>query len=320
MEPNPDSAKLILTVEDRPDLVIDLSDRLTIGRSASSHLVLEDHRASRNHAEIRNIGGGNYQLTDLGSSNGTWINGLRVSIPRQLADGDVIVIGGAQMRFVSGAVSAVRDPTFSSGTALEMKHETAVILVSDVRNYTRMSQVLPSREFSRLIADWFREAAEIVRANGGVVDKFIGDAVMAYWIAADSQRPSAEVAAALSAAQGLMARADRFSQRLGAEFPGHQFKVGIGLNAGDVLQGNVGTGEVQSFTVVGDTVNVAFRLESATKDQGESVLAGAVVAQHACGAFRFRPLGEILVKGRPAPVEIFALDFEAITDADPPTP
>jgi adenylate cyclase len=305
-------AKLIVTAGDRPEQVLEVVDRLTIGRSPANQLVLEDQRASRNHADIRAVGNGSYQLTDLGSANGTWLNGQRVAIPRVLADGDVIVIGQVKMRFLTGVpVAPAKDPTLSSGTALEMRHEMVVVLVTDVRSYTKMSQVLPTREFSGLISDWFREATGIIRSGGGTVDKFIGDAVMAYWVAADPRNPSAEVTAALAAAQGLLARAELFSGRLSSEFPGHQFRIGIGLNAGEALHGNVGTKDVQSFTIVGDTVNVAFRLESATKEHGEAVLVGAEVARHASGPFRFRSLGEISVKGRPAPVDVCAVDFTA---------
>lgn len=309
MESGGNTAKIVVTTEAKPEAVIELADRLTIGRSTANQLVLEDQKASRSHAEIRHLGGGRYRLSDLGSANGTWLNGRRITVPKELENGDQVIIGSTQLRFVAPVRMEVQNALSITGTALFMRDERVVVLVADIRNYTSMSEVLPNREFSRIVSEWFREASEIIEKNGGTIDKFIGDAVMAYWVSGSRSDPSSEVNAALRTALGLVDRAVSFSTRLGTEFPGYSFRIGVGLNVGDAMLGNVGTGENQSFTVVGDSVNVAFRLESLTKEKSAPVVVSRSVVDAADREFRFRDLGLGEVKGRKEPVSIWALEL-----------
>ncbi len=313
MEPESNTAKLIVTAEGKPELLIEVTDRLTIGRSPNNELVLDDQKASRSHAEIRHLGGGRYRLSDVGSANGTWLNGRRVTVPKDLEDGDQILIGAVQLRFVAPKLAQSRDATASTGTALFMRSELVVVLVADIRNYTGMSEALPNREFSRLISEWFRESSDLIEKHGGVIDKFIGDAVMAYWVAASRSEPAKEVNAALDAAAALIARAAAFSDRISSQFPGNTFRIGVGLNMGDAMLGNVGTGENQSFTIVGDSVNVAFRLESLTKEKGAPVVASRSVTDYASKTYHFRDMGQIEVKGRKEPVSVWALELGSDT-------
>jgi adenylate cyclase len=316
-------AQLIVTSEGRSEQVLELGERLTIGRSSSNDLVLDDQNASRRHAEIRHHGGPRYRLTDVGSANGTWLNGRRLTVPKDLEDGDRVVIGNVRMRFVAPEMIAGEgDPESTSGsitgagvfaTALAMRNETVVILVSDLRNYTGMSEVLPKREFSRVISDWFREASEVVETHGGTIDKFIGDAVMAYWSVGNPADPSAEINASLRAARDMIERTSVFSQRISSQVPGQTFRIGVGINIGEAMFGNLGTSEVQAFTIVGDSVNVAFRLEALTKEKGVMVIASRAVTEHAGGGFRFVDLGEAEVKGRREPVSICSLDLDEDT-------
>ena len=311
MEPVGNTAKIVVTPEGKPEAVIELADRLTIGRSTTNQLVLEDQKASRSHAEIRHLGGGRYRLSDLGSANGTWLNGRRVSIPKELDNGDQIVIGSVQLRFVAPVKTEAPgvERATATGTALFMRNERIVVLVADIRNYTSMSEVLPNREFSRIVSEWFREASDIIENNDGTIDKFIGDAVMTYWVSTTRSDCSNEVNAALRTTRGLIDKAATFSTRLAAEFPGYSFRIGVGLNSGEAMLGNVGTGENQSFTVVGDSVNVAFRLESLTKEKTSPVIVSRSIVEAADREFQFLDLGLAEVKGRKEPVSIWALEL-----------
>src|SRR5262249_49270286 len=150
--------------------------------------------------------------------------------------------------------------------------ETVVVLVADIRNYTGMSEVIPSHDFSILIADWFREAGDIVERQGGIVDKFIGDAVMAYWLVAERSHPEPEVDGRRRAARDLVRTSAAFAGRIAGQFPDQTFRIGVGVNLGDAVAGNVGGGGHPSFTIVGDSVNLAFRLESLTKERGCTVV------------------------------------------------
>ncbi len=314
------AGKLILSTPGNPETVVEIGEHLTIGRSAVNQLIVNDQMASRTHAEIRRIGGGRYRLSDVGSANGTWLNGRRLAVPKDLEDGDRILIGGMTIKFVAPPGTQTGEATGDTGTALFMRNERVVILVADIRNYTTMSEALPNREFSRLISEWFRAASDIIEKNGGTIDKFIGDAVMAYWVAAVRQDPSTEINSALMTAQQLISRAAEFELRFAQEFAGYHFVIGIGLNTGDAMLGNVGTGENQSFTIVGDSVNVAFRLEALTKEKSVPVMASQSIVDAASKTFEFRDLGLTEVKGRKEPVAIWALQFGPGPGTIPNTP
>lgn len=311
MPPQQTSARLVIFKEGTPDITVAVGDHLTIGRSPLNDVVVDDQIASRRHAEIRSLGQGRYTLIDAGSANGTWLNGRRLTSIRELADGDVITIGNITLRFIGPGITRPpaeprgADPT--PGTALSLRHETVVILVSDIRGYTRMSEALPARDFSLLIADWFKEGSDIIERCGGTIDKFIGDAVLAYWVVREAAHPAREVDDALRAARGLMERAAEFTPRVSTLSTEHTFRIGIGINMGEVLVGNVGGSEHQSFTIVGDNVNITFGLESLTKEKGCGVVVSRTVSENASGGFEFSDLGRAAIKGRTEPVSIWAL-------------
>jgi adenylate cyclase len=300
-------AKLTVTVEGQPDRVIRLETLLTIGRSSSCDLVVDGPEASRNHAEVRLLAG-RYRISDLGSSNGTWLNGRRLTVPRDLENGDEIQVGPVHMRFHAAPMAVQPDGTVVPSTRLITRTEHVIVLVADIRNYTGMSEVLPSNECSQLVSRWFREASEIIVNHGGMIDKFIGDAIMAWWKVDSKTDPSKEVNQALQTSTKLLACAAGFSTELSRQFPEHTFRIGIGLNLGDALVGNVGTGENQSFTLVGDSVNVAFRLESLTKERSVPVIVGQGIREHAGAEYNFQDLGEVQVKGRKEPVSIWTIE------------
>jgi adenylate cyclase len=304
MEPEERSAKIIVSIEGQDDRVIPLENLFTIGRSSSCNLVLDDREASRNHAEIRLVAG-RYRISDSGSANGTWLNGRRLAVARDLEDGDQIQIGRVSFRFEAPPMVAQPDGTFIPSTRMITRTEHVLVLVADIRNYTGMSEALPGEEFSQFVSHWFREASDIIERHGGMIDKFIGDAIMAWWVSSriDSAK---EVNQSLETSKALLQCANTFSAELSSRFPGHTFRIGIGLNIGDALVGNVGTGENQSFTVLGDSVNVAFRLESLTKEKNSPVIVGQGIKQSAAGHYQFLDLGEAAVKGRKEPVSIWS--------------
>jgi len=314
MQSDEQVAKLWVSRQGEPETEVALGDRLTIGRSATNQLVLDDPKVSRHHAEIRHVGGDRYRLQDLASANGTWLNGRRVAAPKELADGDQVQIGSAQLRFATPHVTHIPELTASPGTVPFIQNELVVVLVSDIRNFTTMTEALPKDEFSRFIAAWFRDCSEVIEKRGGTIDKFIGDAILIYWVAATRADPAPQVNAALETARDLIARAEDFSVRLAMQFPGYSFRIGIGLNMGEAMRGNVGTGDNQSFTIVGDSVDVAFRLEALTKEKASAVLTSRSIADHASSQFRFRDLGTAQVKGRKEPVPICALELQPETE------
>jgi len=300
-------AKIIVQFKDEPAQCIDAGDCVSIGRSPDNSLALSDSKVSRHHAEVRLITTGQYRLSDLGSANGTWLNGRRLTAPRDLQNGDVIQIGTTSLRFEAEGACAPAEFAEGTGTATQMTSESVIVLVTDVRNYTSMTEALPAEQFSRFIRDWFRESTRIIETQGGVIDKFIGDAVMCFWRVSDAENPAHETKMALDTARTLMSAAGTFSQRLSSLFPGHQFRIGAGISMGNAMMGNVGTADNQSITIVGDSVNIAFRLEALTKEKHVNVIVSANLVPWAAADYSFQALGDTEVKGRSKPVSIFAL-------------
>ncbi len=193
------------------------------------------------------------------------------------------------------------------GAALGGEEREVTILFADLRGFTTMSEKFQPRELLTLLNRYLdRMSAEIER-HGGVIDKFVGDAIMALFGApvAQSDAPDRALAAALAMERAL---AD-----LNREFAAEgrpPLGIGIGINTARVIAGNMGSQRRLNYSVIGDGVNVAARLESLTRTveyRTNIVTSAATVA--ACRTRpNARPLGHVLVKGRVEPVEIFAVE------------
>jgi adenylate cyclase len=175
------------------------------------------------------------------------------------------------------------------------------VMFCDLRGFTTLSSQLTPAEITAVLNRYFTCMTDAIFAHGGTVDKFIGDAVMAFWGAPlpDEQQEHH----ALLASQAMRASLAELNTELSAE--GHPpLRLGIGLHSGEALVGNMGSASRLSYTAIGDTVNVASRLEGANKAFGTEIMLSADTAKGA-GEEGLRPLGAIRVKGRPTPLEVF---------------
>ena len=158
------------------------------------------------------------------------------------------------------------------------------LLFADVRGFSRLSEGMDAETLIRFVNRLFTPLSEIILAHRGTIDKFMGDAVMAFWNApvADPEHAAAACRAAL-AMQHEVARLNREqAARHAAEGTPHTpIRIGIGLNTGACCVGNVGSPERFDYSVLGDAVNVASRIESATKGYGVPILAGETTARAA---------------------------------------
>jgi adenylate cyclase len=177
----------------------------------------------------------------------------------------------------------------------------AVIMATDLRNFTSLSDRLPSEQVIEILDDYFEIVASSVRAYGGSVLKFIGDGVLAVFDA-DGAQDQAAARAALSAARKITAR-------LAAYKLGDTLRAGIGLHIGAALYGNVGSADRLDFTVIGPAVNLAFRLEALTKLLGCPVLASRAFAEAA--AVPLSSLGSHAIRGFREFEEVFGLPDRA---------
>ena len=175
-------------------------------------------------------------------------------------------------------------------------------MFADLSGSTAMSGTLPPEDLTRLTNQYLAYVVEQVEATGGYVDKFIGDAVMAMWNAPapDPRHAASAIRAALGAVARIRAEGDTARSR-----GERSYSVKIGLNSGPAVVGNVGTERRYNYTAVGETVNVASRLESVPGLYGCQIVVGPRTAELARDEILLRELDWIQVKGREAPLAVF---------------
>lgn len=189
---------------------------------------------------------------------------------------------------------------------MEGSSQVATVLFSDIRRFTTLVEKMTARETVTMLNEYFGEMVEIVFRHGGILDKYIGDAIMATFGAPIVSGSDADNA--LRVANGMMTALRAFNQRRAANGM-EPIEIGIGLATGPVLAGSIGSEKRMEYTVIGDSVNLAARLEGANKHYGTHILVAAETIEHTGEAHRFRELDLIRVKGRQRPGAIFeALD------------
>jgi class 3 adenylate cyclase len=200
----------------------------------------------------------------------------------------------------------IEDPELSKpgGDRREM-----TVFFSDIAGFTRLSTELTASSLLRLLNRYFEVMTVPIRESGGVIDKYIGDAIMAYWgppfVAAEVQAGAA-CEAALNQLPALAAFRAEVPEILGLRTNAPQIEIRVGLASGPLVVGSVGSEVSRNYTVIGDTVNLASRLEGACKLYHVQIVVdqGTRMAADAC---RFRELDSIRVWGRSEPVRIFEL-------------
>jgi adenylate cyclase len=176
------------------------------------------------------------------------------------------------------------------------------VLFSDIRGFTSITEKGDPDELVAQLNDYFTRMVEIVFRHGGTVDKFVGDMVMALFGAPVDDADHAEHAVA--AALDMSAALGELNAKWAAEgrVP---LDIGIGINSGDMIAGNIGSSAIMSYTVIGDNVNLASRLESLNKDYHCRIIISDATRTRLRKAYDIRPLGGVVVKGKTRPVEIF---------------
>ncbi len=184
-----------------------------------------------------------------------------------------------------------------SGRAAEL-----TVMFADVRGFTTISENLEPTALGELMNALLTDLSRVIRADHlGTIDKYIGDCVMAFW-GAPVARPD-HAAAGVAAALDMQRSLARLVPRLSLP-PGATIAIGIGLHTGRAVVGNMGSAYRMAYTVMGDTVNTASRLEGLTKAYGAQIVAGESVRLAAAEPFLWRQLDLVRVKGRDTPLAI----------------
>jgi adenylate cyclase len=179
---------------------------------------------------------------------------------------------------------------------------TVTLLFSDIRSFTSISETMSAQELVKLLNEYFTEMVTVVMEEGGVVDKYIGDAIMAVFGAPVPKADDAQraVRAAVRMRHALAVLNEKLVLR---GVPA--IKTGIGLHTGEVVAGNIGSEARMEYTVIGDAVNLASRLETSTKELGTDVLISDDTNALLGEEFETRAVREITVKGRAKPVMVY---------------
>jgi len=197
----------------------------------------------------------------------------------------------------------VIDLFFNAPEAMLVGQERELaIMFSDIREFTAYSEQLSSRQVVEWLNDYFSLMVDVVEKHAGTVDKYIGDALMAFFGAPTRDEQSAYHA--VSTAFGMLdelAEFNRDQSRLGRK----PLKIGIGINYGPVTIGNIGSEKKMEYTVIGDMVNLASRLEGLTKFYRQPIMVSQRVRALVGSAFPFRLIDRVQVKGRTHGVDIF---------------
>ena len=181
---------------------------------------------------------------------------------------------------------------------LHAKNCKVTVLFSDIRNFTTLSERHTPLEIVKLLDDYFSLQVKVIFTHHGTLDKFIGDAIMAFW-GAPLENENQEVEA-VEAALAMVEQLEAF--RLQQNLP--EFNIGIGIHTGEAVVGAIGGEQRYDYTVIGDTVNVASRVEGITKNRCH-ILVSSSTREACADHFDFTEQGSYTLKGREEPVILF---------------
>ncbi len=188
--------------------------------------------------------------------------------------------------------------------SLRAEKRRLTVLFSDVRGFTTFSEKFPPETVIATLNEHLNMMVSVIFEHEGTLDKFVGDCVMAFWGAPLVQPNHAELAA--RAALEMIAGLEKLNQKWQSEGR-PTLQIGVGINTGDMLFGNIGSEQRMDFTVIGDSVNLGARLESATKELHASIVISEATYNEIRDLAQVRPLGEISVKGKAQKIVVYEL-------------
>jgi adenylate cyclase len=179
------------------------------------------------------------------------------------------------------------------------KIQKVTILFSDIRGFTAFAESRAPEEVVAVINDYFEKMSKVIIDFGGTLDKYVGDQIMAVWNAPTTQKNHAELAVRSALAQ---LKALKSNEQI--------FDISIGINTGEVIVGNMGSSNHLNYTVMGDAVNLAARLQTITREYDQPgqpcrLIISQSTYDQVKNFFRVRPLGKVMLKGKSIPVAIY---------------
>jgi len=230
-----------------------IGDSCQIGRGPNNTVSLPSEKVSRRHAIVHAQGQNEFWLIDLGSANGTYLNGRRVGQPTRLSDSDIITIADYRFQFFHPEQSRPAETDTANKTIQEIRNLNLWMLVADVEAGTQIAQRTPE-EAPRVMGRWLASSKQVIDENGGTINKFLGDGFFAYWI--DKEGAPAAVAKTMNTFKQAQERTDP------------RFRVVV--HYGKVFVG--GAANMGEDSLMGNEVNFIFRMEKLAAKLGQQRL------------------------------------------------
>ncbi|MBV9109592.1 MAG: adenylate/guanylate cyclase domain-containing protein, partial [Gemmatimonadetes bacterium] len=266
-------------------------------------------------------------LSVLAFAGGVWLDAAAPALGGGLAYAGAMAMNyvteGRERRRVRDMFSRFVDPHVvrrlaDAGESLQLGGQRVpiTILFSDIRGFTSLSEKLAAETVVTMLNEYLGAMTDIVFRHQGTIDKFIGDAVMAFWgaplPAADHARRAAECALE------MIEELERLNAKWEAEGRGAGLRIGVGVNTGEAVVGNIGSLKHKlDYTAIGDAVNLASRLESLNKEMGTTIIVSDAVHAALGDGYDTRPLQEVHVKGKEQAVLVHELRGRAGAPAAP---
>jgi pSer/pThr/pTyr-binding forkhead associated (FHA) protein len=242
----------------------------TIGRSATNSVVLDQPGVSRNHAMVQDDGGGGHIVADLRSTNGTYVNGLRLEQGHTLRDGDNILIGDASLIYRC-QLKTHRAPE-AGQTSVQIHSGPSWLLLVDVIGFTTHTQKVGNQAAADDFKEWLERVRPVLATHGATINSYLGDAIFVYW--RQDRHDPAKVASAVTELTKLQPQS-----RLPFRILVHQGPVRI-------------SGGMQGESLSGSDVIFLFRIEKSTKSLGSPCVLSEPAAKSLNLAAAARPLGQ----------------------------
>jgi adenylate cyclase len=281
-----------LNIDDRQFPLV--GKTFSLGRAKDNNVVFTSNKVSRRHALVHAQGNSEFCLVDLGSSNGTHLNGRRVIHPVALQDGDVIQIGEESLVFRLETVRTPEEECYHTETQMtvrEVKDLICWFLVMDIENFVQLSSERPTEELALTVGAWLAECQRVIESHDGALSKFLGDGVLTYWNEQFSH--PTQVVAALTALRMMQSRRQ----------PAFRWALHFGRASFGAASA---PGELSA---IGQDLNFLFRLERLAAENKFPSIISEVAYSKLGSLLEAEPLGSFSIKGFQGEHSVFGCDI-----------